>query len=68
MDINSIKMDKSNLYKMTFIMNALEKGWSVKKKDDEYYFSKKHENRQEIFKEEYLRTFIESNMRLPDIK
>ena len=45
MDNNEICKDKIIYHKMTFIMNALEKGWSVKKKNDEYIFSKKHENR-----------------------
>jgi len=46
---------------MVFIMNALEKGWSVKKKEDEYIFTKKHEGKREIFRENYLETFIQTN-------
>ena len=42
-------------------MNALEKGWSVKKRNDEYIFTKKHENRREVFRENYLETFVQSN-------
>jgi len=45
-------------------MNALENGWTVKKKDDKYIFVKKNENRQEVYQEEYLRKFIETNMKL----
>lgn len=58
----TIKMSWLHLKKMTFIMNALDQGWSVKKEDDKYVFSKKHEGKREIFREDYLRTFIESNM------
>ena len=54
-------LDKSNVKKMIFIMNALEKGWSVKKRNDEYIFTKKHENRREVFRENYLETFVQSN-------
>jgi len=61
-------MDKITFHKMSFIINALEKGWTVKKQNDEYIFSKKHENRREIFKESYLRQFLESNMQLPEVK
>jgi hypothetical protein len=43
-------------------MNALNKGWTVKKIDNEYIFYKKHEGKKEVFQEDYLRTFIESNM------
>ena len=46
---------------MIFLMNALEKGWTLKKKDAEYIFTKKHEGKREIFKENYLETFIQSN-------
>jgi len=52
------------LQKMIFIMNALNDGWSVKKSQDKYIFSKKHENKLEVFQEEYLATFILQNMRL----
>jgi hypothetical protein len=52
------------LQKMIFIMNALNDGWSVKKSQDKFIFSKKHENKVEVFQEEYLATFILQNMRL----
>jgi hypothetical protein len=59
---HEIKVDKPTLQKMTFIMNALEKGWSVKKNNDSYIFTKKHENRKEVFMESYLEKFIIANM------
>ena len=61
--INSENMNINDkqLKIMIFLMNALEKGWSVKKKDYQFIFSKKHENKKEIFQEEYLETFIQSN-------
>jgi hypothetical protein len=59
-------MDKE-YQKMIFIMNALNDGWSVKKNQDTYIFKKKHENKVEIFQEDYLATFIMSNMGLNHI-
>jgi hypothetical protein len=59
---NQVKIDKPKLQKMIFIMNALEKGWTVKKSDESYIFIKKHENRKEIFMESYLEKFILSNI------
>jgi hypothetical protein len=50
--------DTKTLHKMRFIMNALEKGWTVKKRDDAYIFKKKHEGKREIFKDSYLDRFI----------
>ena len=51
---SDLKVDKPRVQKMIFIMNALEQGWSVKKTDDSYVFMKKHENRREVFQENYL--------------
>jgi len=59
---NQVKIDKPKLQKMIFIMNALEKGWTVKKLDESYIFIKKHENRKEVFMESYLEKFILSNI------
>jgi hypothetical protein len=49
------------LQKLVFINNAIDEGWSVKKKESSYIFSKKHENRQEIFDSNYLENFISDN-------
>ena len=58
---NNIKIEKPLFQKMVFLANALEQGWTVKKSNDTYIFTKKHENRQEIFQENYLETFLVSN-------
>jgi hypothetical protein len=59
---DSIQIEKSKFQKMVFIMNAVENGWSVKKINASYVFSKKHEGRREVFMESYLERFIESNI------
>jgi len=61
---NAIKLDKVQFQKMVFIMNALDNGWSVKKNEESYIFTKKHENKREVFMEKYLENFIVSNMNL----
>tara|TARA_B100001093_G_C26396655_1_gene829475 strand:- start:388 stop:630 length:243 start_codon:yes stop_codon:yes gene_type:complete len=58
---NKLNLDKSQFHKMVFIMNALEKGWTIKKKEDKYIFTKKHENKKEIFEENYLERFVLDN-------
>jgi len=58
---NNKKIDKPLFQKMVFLTNALDQGWTIKKSNDTYIFTKKHENRQEIFQENYLETFIVSN-------
>lgn len=57
----SIQISKNQIKKMIFIQNALDQGWTIKKSDDSYIFIKKHENRREIFQENYLETFLISN-------
>ena len=58
------EIDFIKLQKMRFIYNAIESGWDVKKLDNKYYFSKKHEGKREIYLESYLQKFIENNMKL----
>jgi hypothetical protein len=60
----NVKVDNKTILKMNFIMNALEQGWSVKKHEGSFIFSKKHEGKKEIYMEEYLENFITYNMQL----
>ena len=67
MDINikmagNLEVDFMKLQKMAFIYNALEKGWTVKKIDNQYIFYKKHEGKKEVYLDTYLQNFIESNL------
>ena len=36
----NIKIDKTKFHKMVFLFNALEEGWTIKKKSDSYYLLK----------------------------
>jgi hypothetical protein len=60
LDINSEQ--KNDIYLMIFLMNTLENGWSIRKKNDNYVFRKKHEKQTEIYSDEYLVNFLKSNM------
>lgn len=42
-------------------MTALDNGWTVKKNSDTYVFSKKHEGKEEVFKNDYLEKFVQTN-------
>ena len=57
-DQHHVQMDRKQFHKMMFIQNALDQGWSVKKSAASYIFTKKHENKREIFQEDYLERFI----------
>jgi hypothetical protein len=60
------KIDMLTFQKMNFIMNAVETGWTVKKSEDNYIFTKKHEGKREVFMADYLEKFIDKNMKLDD--
>lgn len=66
-DINmNIKSDKLTLdvgkfQKMLFLYNALDNGWSIKKKNNTYIFKKNHEGKKEVFDESYLSIFMKEN-------
>jgi len=59
--VKRISLDNRTMQKMVFVMNALDKGWSIKKREDAFIFSKKHEGKREVFMDNYLESFIESN-------
>ena len=59
---SNVQMNKKTFKKMLFIMNALEQGWSVKKSNESFIFTKKHESRREIFQEDYLENFVLENL------
>jgi hypothetical protein len=61
---NEIKVDNYILQKMIFINNALESGWTIKKVDEKYIFSKRHENKREVYLDSYLETFLKTNMNM----
>ena len=54
-DINNNKIDCILLQKMILIYNALEKGWTIKKKKNLYVFTKNHEGKKEVLLENYLK-------------
>jgi hypothetical protein len=64
---NKIKVSPLIFQKMNLIYNALEEGWSIKKKDTSYIFTKKHENKKEIIEDSYLLKFMKSNLDLHKI-
>ena len=59
-----IQISKKQFQKIIFLMNALEQGWKIQKLDNSYIFTKKHENKKEVFQADYLEKFIESNRSL----
>jgi hypothetical protein len=55
-------IDKIKFHKMVMLFNAIDEGWTIKKRNDSYYFIKNHEGKKEILSDEYLSTFMKENM------
>lgn len=51
-------IDDNILSKMIFLYNAINDGWKIEKQENMYIFRKKHEDKQEIYSEDYLEEFI----------
>jgi hypothetical protein len=60
-DNKQIEIDKMKFQKMVFLYNALENGWSIKKRNNSYIFTKNHEGKREIFDDSYLSIFMKEN-------
>jgi hypothetical protein len=55
-------VDATRRYVLAFIDNAMDDGWSVRKKGGSYIFSKPHEGKKQVFTDEYLVAFVEKHM------
>ena len=64
---NNFKIDSIKLQKMLLLYNSIEEGWSVKKKNGAYVFTKNHENKKEILEDSYLLKFMKTNLDLSKI-
>ena len=55
-------IDAPTFAKMSFVYNAVNDGWTVRKRKDKYVFVRPHDNRKEVFESAYLEAFIKTNM------
>lgn len=62
-----IEIDRIKFQKMVFLFNALNSGWSIKKRKDSYIFTKNHEGKKEVFDEEYLAKFMKENVNINNL-
>jgi len=64
---DKVEIDNIILQKMAFLYNALENGWDIKKNNEKYIFSKKHEGKKEVYLDSYLRQFLENNISIENL-
>lgn len=60
----NVKVDVIKFQKMLLLFNSIEHGWSVKKRDGSYVFTKSHENKKEVLEDSYLLKFMKTNLDL----
>ena len=66
-DNKQIEIDQIKFQKMVFLYNALDNGWSIKKRNNSYIFSKNHEGKREIFEASYLSIFMKENSNINNL-
>ena len=66
--INNSEINIIKLQKMIFLFNALENGWTIKKKNNLYVLTKNHEGKKEVYLDDYLKRFMEENLDINSIK
>lgn len=60
----NVKVDVIKFQKMLLLFNSIEQGWSVKKRNNAYVFTKNHEGKKEVLEDAYLMKFMKTNLDL----
>ena len=58
---HDIKIENIKFQKMLFLFNAINDGWSIKKRNNSYIFTKNHEGKKEVLLDSYLLSFMKGN-------
>jgi hypothetical protein len=64
---DNCKVDVIKFQKMILLFNSIEQGWSVKKKNGSYVFTKYHEGKKEVLEDAYLLKFMNTNLDISKI-
>jgi hypothetical protein len=56
-----IRIENIKFQKMLFLFNAINDGWSIKKRKDSYIFTKNHEGKKEVLLDSYILSFMKEN-------
>jgi hypothetical protein len=64
---DNCKINTIQFQKMLLLFNAIEEGWTVKRKNESYVFTKNHENKKEVLQDSYLLKFMKTNLDLNKI-
>ena len=59
-----IQIDNEKFQKRMFLYNAINDGWTIKKRNKSYIFTKNHEGKKQILEDSYLLSFVKDNLDL----
>jgi hypothetical protein len=61
----NLTIENKKFQKMLFFYNSIENGWRIKKDGNDYVFTKKHQNKIEIYNDDkFIQTFIDENLNI----
>lgn len=63
----NLTVDCIKFQKMLLLFNAIEDGWTIKKRDESFVFTKNHEGKKEVLHESYLAQFMKTKLNTKDI-
>lgn len=68
-EFSKLGLDVNSMYKMLFVYNAINEGWTVRKMDNNKYEFKNNnkEIKKEFFLENFLDKFIDKNLTIDNI-
>ena len=67
LDNDNLKINTIQFQKMVLLFNAIEDGWTIKKRENAYVFTKNHENRKEILHDDYLLQFMKQKLDMTNL-
>lgn len=61
-NLDNVKVDIVTFQKMVFLFNSIEQGWTVKKREGAFVFTKPHENKKEVIADSYIMQFMKTGL------
>ena len=61
LELGESMSEQKKMMVSTFIFNALQDGWKVQKKNENYIFSKRKGKNKEVYTESFLHEFLKKN-------
>jgi len=64
LSLKDLNLSSKEIHKIIFLYNALQDGWTIKKRDEKYIFTKHNNKDKEVYMDNFLEKFIIKNFKL----